>query len=508
MPGAVISIQAFAVNRLLNDGKGLMKLAAAFLLGAFTGISGISASSQTAAAPTETLRKIEPIQLSGKISGPFDHLGIDLKNKRLFATPENYHAVLVMDMETGKVIHELPVAKPHAVLYRDDLDRIYVTDGEDGSLKIFDGKTYELRKRIALKTDADSIGYDSIYGLLYVVSGGRDAGQKFSTLSVIDLAEEKKLADIEIDGDTLEAMVLDTYRPRLYINNAAKNEIDVVDRWTRKVIAEWPVTLGKRNVAMALDEPHQRLFAASRDGKVVVFDTNTGKELQAVPITAGVDDLAYDAASARLYAIGNGVVDVIGQVDADHYKALGRSDAGPLARNALLVPEINRYFAAVPQSASAAASIAVFETVDVPARKPAQVSDAEPLTAPFAGRLVLSMLSSHPDLRKMGLHAVPPGRTTSVIVANGNKSRVGVPTTQGDFDAVKEGKTYCSAKQNGAFYNLKMPLFDAMGNRIGILVMEIPFTSAVDEADAIRKAEAIRAEVAQKIPDLKSLFGE
>jgi DNA-binding beta-propeller fold protein YncE len=485
-----------------------MRLASAFLLCAFAGISGLSAVSQTTSASMETLRKIEPIQLSGKINGPFDHLAIDLKNKRLFATPENYHAVLVMDLDTGKVIHELSVVKPHAVLYRDDLDRIYVTDGEDGALKIFDGKTYALRQRIALKKDADSIGYDSIYGLLYVVSGGKDVGQKFSTLSVIDVAAEKKLADIEIDGDTLEAMALDTYRPRLYINNAAKNEIDVVDRWTRKVIASWPVTMGKRNVAMALDEPHQRLFAACRSGQVVVFDTNTGKELQSVPITTGVDDLAYDAASARLYAIGNGAVDVIGQVDADHYKVLGRNDVGPLARNALLVPDLNRYFAAVPQNGATVASIAVFETVNIPPRKPAQSSTAEPLTAPFAGRLVLSMLSSHPDLRKMGLHAVPPGGTTSVIVANGNRSRVGVPTTQGDFDAVKEEKTYCSSKQNGAFYNLKMPMFDAAGRRIGILVMEMPFTSASDEAEAIRKAEAIRAEVAQKIPDLKSLFGE
>ena len=484
-----------------------MRLTASFLLLTLAAVSQLSAIGQDA-APTETLHKLQPIQLSAKIGGPFDHLAVDLKNKRLFATPENYHAVLVMDLDRGKVIHELSVVKPHAVLYRDDLDRIYVTDGEDGSLKIFDGKTYALRQRIALKTDADSIGYDSIYGVLYVVSGGKDAGQKFSTLSVIDVAEEKKLADIQIEGDTLEAMALDTYRPRLYINNADKNEIDVVDRWTRKVIAKWPVTLGKRNVAMALDEPHQRLFAACRDGKIAVFDTNTGKELQSIPITTGVDDLVYEPASARLYAIGNGAVDIIGQVDADNYKAIGRKDVGPLARNALLVPKLNRYFAAVPQNGANTASIAVFEAVNIPSPKPVQPSNAEPLSAPFASRLVLSMLSSHPDLRKMGLHAVPPGRTTSVIVANGNRSRVGIPTTQGDFDAIKEGKTYCASKQNGAFYNLKMPLSDAAGRRIGMLVMEMPFTSARDEVDAIHKAEAIRTEVSQKIPDLKSLFDE
>ena len=238
----------------------------------------------------------------------------------------------MLDIDTGKILREIKgVLKPHAVLYRYDLDRIYITDGVDGSLKIFDGKTYELRQRIELKKDADSIGYDPLGKLLYVVSGGKDAGESFSLLSVIDTTTEKKITDIKLDGETLEAMALDVYRPKLYIDNPAKNEIDVINRWNLSVIAKWPVTMGKRNVAMALDEAHQRLFTVCRSGQVVVFDSNTVKELQSFPIGTGVDDLTYDAASKRLYAAGNGSVDVLEQIDADHYKSLGRLEAGPLA---------------------------------------------------------------------------------------------------------------------------------------------------------------------------------
>jgi sensor histidine kinase regulating citrate/malate metabolism len=106
----------------------------------------------------------------------------------------------------------------------------------------------------------------------------------------------------------------------------------------------------------------------------------------------------------------------------------------------------------------------------------------------------------------MGLHAIPPGKTDSLIVANANSSRVGYKSTSGDLDAVKDGKTYCSKKDNGAFYNLKLPLLDATGQRIGILVMEMPFTSASDNVDAVAKAEAIRAELARQIPGLNRLF--
>lgn len=454
------------------------------------------------------LERVQAFSLPG-VTGPFDHLSADPAHDRLFVAAEAYHAVLVLNIHTGKVIHEITgIQKPHAILYRPDIDRIYITDGVDGSLKIYDGKTYDLLKRIPLEKDADSIGYDPLRQLLYVVNGGGDVGQQFSHLTVIDTGAGRKVADITIGGKTLEAMALDTFRPKLYLNDPAKSQIVVVDRWTNKIIASWPVTMGQRNVAMALDEQHQRLFTGCRSGQIVVFDTNTGRELQAIPITTGVDDMTYDPASKRIYATGNGVVDVIEQIDADHYRTLGAFDAGVPARTARLVPDLGRFFVAVPQSGARDASIAVFEPMNIPPLKPKKNAVRDPISAPYAEALVLSMLSEHPDLRKLGLHAVPPGQTESVIVANGNSSRVGYKSSAGDLAAVKDGKTYCSPKENGSFYNMKLPLLDASGRRIGILVMEIPFTSASDDADAIRQAEAIRAELAKKIPNLDRLFGK
>jgi hypothetical protein len=125
---------------------------------------------------------------------------------------------------------------------------------------------------------------------------------------------------------------------------------------------------------------------------------------------------------------------------------------------------------------------------------------------PPALELDMAMLSAHPDLRKLGLHAIPPDGKGSLIIANANTTRIGVKSSAGDLDAVKGGKTYCARKDDGASYNLKLPLEDASGRTIGILVMEIPYTSAADDAGAIRKAEEIRHELAQPIPDYNALF--
>src|SRR5216117_48637 len=311
---------------------------------------------------TAPIKLLQTYELPAEVKGNFDHFGIDLKGGRLFATPEGYHAVVVFDLKTGKLVHKIDgIGKPHAVLYRDDLNRIYITDGDAGDLKIFDGTTYKLVSSVKLLEDADSIGYDAATKCLYIDNGGGDVHQTYSMLSVVDTTAGKKLADIKIDGDTLEAMALEKLSPKIYINNKAKNQVDVVDRDKRELIASWPVTKCKTNVAMGFDEADHRLFVDCRSGQISVFDTQTGKEVTTLPITKGVDDATYDAASKRLYAVGDGSVDVYHQTDPDNYKLLGTIPTGPLGKTARLVPDLNRYFVAVPQHETTSAEILVFE---------------------------------------------------------------------------------------------------------------------------------------------------
>ena len=92
-----------------------------------------------------------------------------------------------------------------------------------------------------------------------------------------------------------------------------------------------------------------------------MIDTQSGKEITVLPITKGVDDLVFDATSKRLYASCDGDVSVYQQNAPDTYKLLGKVPTGPLARTALLVPPINRYFVAVPQHGTTNAEIMVFE---------------------------------------------------------------------------------------------------------------------------------------------------
>jgi DNA-binding beta-propeller fold protein YncE len=310
------------------------------------------------------IKLIQTYELPAEVKGNFDHFGIDLKGERLFATPEGYHAVVVFDLKTDKLVQKIDgIGKPHAVLYREDLNRIYVTDGDAGDLKVFDGSTYKLVSSVKLLEDADSIGYDPATKYLYIDNGGGDVHQTYSMLSVIDTTTSQKLADLKIDGETLEAMTLEKSTSKMYVNNRAKNQVSVVDREKRQLVASWPVTLCKNNVAMALDETNHRLFVACRTGQIAVLDTQTGKEVMSFAITKGVDDITYDAASKRIYAACDGAVDIFEQSSPDIYKSLGSVPTGPMGRTARLVSELKRYFVAVPQHGTTSARVLVFEVL-------------------------------------------------------------------------------------------------------------------------------------------------
>ena len=153
-----------------------------------------------------------------------------LRGRRLFTTPQANKAVDVLDLKTGKVLHTIAgFGNPHAILYRADRNRLFVTDGGVGALRIFDATTYREIKSIKLELDADGIGYDEETGYLYVSNGGDAAGKEYSLISIIDTAREEKIGDIRVDAPGLEAMVIDHAAGRLYVNLPEENAIAVVD---------------------------------------------------------------------------------------------------------------------------------------------------------------------------------------------------------------------------------------------------------------------------------------
>lgn len=312
----------------------------------------------------EPLKLVATIPLPGLKDGDFDHFALDIDGHRLFLTDEENDKVDVLDTATNTRIHTIEGAKaPHAILYRRDLKKLFIVEGDASAVRVYDSDTYKPVGEVKVSADADSAAFDSATNYLYVVNGGREAHTPYSLISVIDTNASKKLHDIKVDSNRVEAIVLEKSGPRLFCNITGKNAVGVLDRNKGALLATWPLPTGdKVNVAMAFDEANHRLFVSTRTpGKLIVLNSDSGKVIAELPAVGMVDDAAYDAKYKRIYLAGDGYVDVFEQQDADHYSLLGRVQGAFRAKTAILVPELNRYYLAVPHHEGKDAEVRVYD---------------------------------------------------------------------------------------------------------------------------------------------------
>jgi len=317
----------------------------------------------------EPLTLVQTIELPDVPVGPFtDHLCVDSKGHRLFTTMQAQKAVAVIDLDSGKVLRNIPVGNPHSCAYRSDLDQLYVADGDptQPGLKVFSAHDYHLIKAIGLEKRSDSMVYDPNSKYLYIVNGGAGGKLDYSLISIINTTTSERVGDVKVASEVLEDMDIDPSGSRLYITEEDANKVVIVDPQKRTVLETWPITKGSTPVATAVDEAHHRLFVACRttdlNGAIVVIDTQTGKELKALPIGGWLDYMVFDAKSGRIYGVcGVGHVYVYQQLDPDNYVLLGKAETALLAKTGLLVPELGRFFVAVPMLAWEPARVLVFQ---------------------------------------------------------------------------------------------------------------------------------------------------
>jgi DNA-binding beta-propeller fold protein YncE len=333
---------------------------------------GVAAAMLLFSAPSfaDSATRDAPLRLIGKttlpaIDGDFDHFGVDLQGNRLFLAAEDHHSVELFDLKSGKPLSSITgFDTPHSMVLLLDHNQIYVIDGGDGgAARILDATTYKIKNSIKLTEDADAISYDAAKHLLYVTNGGKEAHNDFSLVTAIDTDKGERVGDFRFPSANLESITLEKNGPLMYVNARDKNQIAVFDRAAGMIKAMWQLKLIQHNTPLILDEADHRLLVAGRKpGRFGAVDSDTGKEVVALPAGDDVDDMAYDPTTRRIYlACGEGFVDVFHQTDADHYEELGRVKTLPGAKTGVLVPELHRYYAVSARKGKVPATLFIFE---------------------------------------------------------------------------------------------------------------------------------------------------
>jgi hypothetical protein len=310
-------------------------------------------------APLAVSGQERPLGLAETISVPalqggFNHMSVDVERHRLFAAAPTNTTLEVIDLKARKRLRSLSGEKP-AARFAPEFNQLYVPRGQQ--LVIYDGATLEQIKSIDLQSSLDELQYDPQAKQLYV-----------GVMS----PEKPGIAVISIPGGTLLGIIPLPAKPqgfaielgsdRIFANVPNAKQIAVLDRRKRVALASWDMQSFGGISPIALDEAHHRLFTGSRNpARLVVLDTTTGKPVAGIDINSDTDDLFYDLATQRIYVTcGEGFIDAIQQLDADHYLLLARLSTIVGARTSTFSAGLNSLFVGVPRRADRPAEIRVY----------------------------------------------------------------------------------------------------------------------------------------------------
>ncbi|MCL5280602.1 MAG: hypothetical protein M1376_11920 [Planctomycetes bacterium] len=302
-----------------------------------------------------TLQLIRTIPLPG-VTGRFDHFAVDAKGHRLFVAALGNNTLEILDVAAGRRLQSIGgLHKPTGVLYLASSNRIAVANGNDGTIKTFDGGSYELLRSLRGLDDADNVRFDAQAGTIYVGYGS-------GALAILDAATLNLTGSIKLPAHP-ESFQLEARRPRIFVNLPDAKQIAVIDRRKQAITAAWPMKEFQANFPMALDEANHRLFIGCRQpARLVVLNTAAGKPVTDLAISGDTDDLFYDAARQRIYlSCGEGFLDVVAQGDADHYERIERIPTASGARTSFYSPALDRLWLAVPQRGRQSAEIRAYQ---------------------------------------------------------------------------------------------------------------------------------------------------
>jgi len=89
-------------------------------------------------------KMVDKIHLDGNEG--YDYLTADKATNRLYISHGN--VVQVLDVESKKVLASIPAKRVHGITLADDLNKGYISNGQDSSVTVFDLTTFKIIKNV------------------------------------------------------------------------------------------------------------------------------------------------------------------------------------------------------------------------------------------------------------------------------------------------------------------------------------------------------------------------
>ena len=279
----------------------------------------------------------------------WDYVSVDPGAHRLYVA--HRERVDVIDTRDNKPVLQLsPTPGVHGAAAASDLNRVFTSNGADGTVGVFDATTGKLLQTLMAGKKPDAIVYEPVTHHVFAFNGDS------SDVTVIDARTLKVLAPIPAPGSP-EFAAVDGHG-RVYFNIEDKGEVAVLDAQTLKIERHYSLAPCEEPSGLAID-PKGRLYSVCRNGVMVVSDPMQGRVIGQAPIGQGPDGVAWMDGKAYSANGRDGTVSVVGETTDGRFETVATVPTAKGARTIAADPGEHLLFSPTadfkPQPASGAA---------------------------------------------------------------------------------------------------------------------------------------------------------
>ena len=278
---------------------------------------------------------IRKLPLGGE--GRWDYLTVDPDGRRIYISRSTH--VMVVDEDSGKVVGDISGTKGvHGIALAPDLGKGYTSNGEDGSVTIFDMKTLKPLSTVKITgKNPDSILYDPETKRIFTFNG------RSANATAIDATTEKVVGTVALGGKP-ETPVLDG-KGNIFVNIETKNSLAEFDAKTLAVKHTYPLPGCKGPSGIAMDTTTRRIFIGCSDSNMmVIVNADTGKLVAKFAIGEDTDASRFDPATHLVFASCVNGLNIIHEDSPDKFSAPVKVETQDGARTMELDPKTHHVF--------------------------------------------------------------------------------------------------------------------------------------------------------------------
>ena len=268
-------------------------------------IIALVAASAFAAEGYKILTKIK---IGGE--GRWDFVAMDSANRRLYVSHNT--SVEVVDPDAGKIVGTISgLHGVHGIAIAPDLGKGFITNGQSGSVTIFDLKTLAKEGEPAAGKNPDAVCYEPKTKRVFAINHtGGDA-------TSIDAKTGEVLKTFPV-GASAEFCQADG-AGKVYVNIESSSELVEIDAAKNEVTRRTSILPCEGPSGLAIDVKGKKLFSAC-DGVMAVTDIPSFKVVATPKIGQGPDAAGFDPGTGLAFSSNgvDGTLSIIKQVNGKY----------------------------------------------------------------------------------------------------------------------------------------------------------------------------------------------